>query len=91
MLDESKLEKVRHLDGGGFIARCPVCALDGGDSSGTHLKANHAGQFTCVAFQGPSGKEHRKEIWKLAGVKDEKRKPEFRAPAIRYRLRVVEV
>lgn len=90
MLDESKLEHVRRLSNGGIIARCPVCAANDGDKRGIHLKMNQAGQFTCVAFEGESGREHRKEIWKMAGLKDGKFKTEFRPPVIRYRLKVVE-
>lgn len=91
MLDERKLERVRHLSGGGIEARCPACAAADEDNHGNHLKIDAQGRFCCVKYMGADGKQHRREIWKIAGVKDGKGKTEFRPPPIRYRLRMAEV
>ena len=65
-LDISKLENVKnHHDK--ITARCPACAGAGGDTSGNHLAIFPDGKFSCVANQGD--KVHRKEIFKLVGVK----------------------
>lgn len=68
-LDLSKLEKVR-TKRGRTIARCPACALGGGDRKGVHLSILPDGRFTCVANQGASGAAHRREIFVLVGIKD---------------------
>lgn len=63
-LDPLKLEKVKPI-AGGFIARCPVCALDGGDHAGQHLRSWSEGHFACAA--NPGDKDHRRAIYALAG------------------------
>lgn len=66
-LDPSKLEDVKPTADGGFIARCPVCAQDGGDSRGVHLRQFPTGEYGCVAHQ--KDKEHSGAIYALAGDK----------------------
>lgn len=65
-LDHSKLLNVKKLANGEFQARCPACAEAGADTKGEHLKIYADGKFSCAANQGD--KEHRKEIFKLAGI-----------------------
>ncbi len=67
MLDESRLENVRHV-AGKILCRCPACAEEGHDKKGNHLSIQPSGAFTCVQFQGDKGIEHRKRIFALAGV-----------------------
>jgi len=69
-LDVGRLEKVKQ-SGGKIIARCPACARAGGDKKGVHLSILPGGKFTCVAFQGASGADHRREIFALAGIQAE--------------------
>jgi putative DNA primase/helicase len=71
-IDQSKLEKVKHKDGGIVTARCPVCAEQGHDKTGNHLSIFPNGRFGCVQFPRDEGKEHRKRIFALVGVPDEK-------------------
>lgn len=68
-LDLRKLERVRRRDGR-VIARCPACAETGSDRSCDHLSIDDDGRggFSCVVFSGLQGTEHRKRIWKLAGL-----------------------
>ena len=66
-----KLEKVKHC-GNGIIARCPACALAGADKSGNHLKIWPDSHFACVVNLGAAGTEHRKEIWRMVGLADNK-------------------
>jgi hypothetical protein len=71
-LDETRLENVvRH--GERIEARCPACAEAGHDKSGNHLTVYPSGAFACVQFPKDQGKEHRKRIFALAGVRDKKR------------------
>ena len=70
-IEVNKLEKVKHR-GNGIIARCPACALTGADKSGNHLKIWPDGRFACVVNLGAAGAEHRKEIWRLVGLPDNK-------------------
>jgi hypothetical protein len=65
-LDPSKLENARER-GGKIVARCPACAELGHDEKGEHLVIMPDGRFGCVVNPGTSGKEHRKEIFALAG------------------------
>lgn len=65
-LDLSKLENARER-GGKIIARCPACAALGHDEKGEHLAIMPDGRFGCVVYPGASGKDHRKEIFALAG------------------------
>ena len=72
-LDKSKLQKVRPKSNGSFLARCPACAASGGDRKGDHLIVFPNGKFWCVANGGDD--DHRKAIWRLAGMKMKSRKP----------------
>ena len=69
-LDKTALEKVKEKPDGSYTARCPACAGSGGDSQGGHLIVFPDGRYGCAAFQGDS--DHRKQIWKLAGMKTRK-------------------
>lgn len=67
MLDTSKLEEyVRNADGS-HQARCPACAQDGSDRTANHLRIFRDGRFGCAV--NPQDAEHRKLIFKLAGLK----------------------
>ncbi len=68
-LNIEKLENVSSRNGA-FIARCPACAETGHDNKGNHLYIDEHGCFSCVVYQGDLGKEHRKRIFDLVGVKD---------------------
>lgn len=68
-IDISRLENVRTI-GNKTIARCPACAEIGHDKKGNHLVISQDGKFACVMFQGASGHEHRKRIFRLAGIKE---------------------
>ena len=70
-LDLSILHKLRNR-GGNQIAQCPVCAAGGGDSKSEHLFITQDGKFGCVLHPGADGREHRKEIFAVIGVKPEK-------------------
>jgi hypothetical protein len=70
-LDEAQLEKVKH-HGGKTIARCPACFEQGHDKTGKHLVINQDLSYGCVQFPGPEGKEHRKRIFALVGVRAKK-------------------
>jgi hypothetical protein len=64
-LDVSKLEKARELADGGWQARCPACAEEGGDRKGEHLRIYPDGRFGCCVH--PQDREHRRRIFALAG------------------------
>lgn len=68
-LDVSKLEKVRDF-AGGKLARCPACAEAGQDRTGEHLRIYPDGKFGCCVF--PKDREHRKRIFALAGLREQK-------------------
>lgn len=71
-LDLNELENKSSLirDGSNVtIARCPACAEDGGDRKGEHLIVFESGRFGCAVF--PGDKEHRQQIWRLAGQKND--------------------
>jgi len=68
-IDISKLENVRGKENK-TIARCPACAELGQDKRGNHLIINGDGRFACVMFQGANGQDHRKRIFRIAGIKD---------------------
>lgn len=68
-IDISKLENVKNT-GNKIVARCPACAESGQDKKGNHLIINNDGKFACVMFQGAFGHEHRKRIFRLAGIKE---------------------
>jgi len=65
----SQLDNVR-ITGNKTIARCPACAEIGQDKKGNHLVISEDGKFACVMFQGVSGLEHRKRIFRLVGIKE---------------------
>ncbi len=67
-LDPSRLENVKHLDGGSIRAACPACRAGGSDKSGDHLLITVDGKFGCAA--NPNDREHRKAIFKLAASPD---------------------
>lgn len=68
-LDPSRLEKAKPTGDGGLIARCPACAaVEDGDSHGQHLRVFPDGAFACAAH--PGDRDHRRQIWQLAGDRD---------------------
>jgi hypothetical protein len=70
MIDQSKLENVKQRRNGQVKARCPQCAAEGSDKSGDHLLIEISGKFGCCIYPGDAGKEHRKQIFALVGIKD---------------------
>jgi hypothetical protein len=69
-IDTTRLEKMRQT-GNKVVARCPACAATGGDRSGNHFFYNTTdGKFGCSAFQKDT--EHRREIFRLIGVRGER-------------------
>ena len=71
-LDESRLENIVRR-GERIVCRCPACFEEGHDKSGNHLSVWASGAFACVQFPGEAGKDHRKRISALVGIKDKKR------------------
>jgi len=69
-IDITKLEKVKSK-GNKTIARCPACADLGQDRTGDHLIINEDGSFACVIYQGIEGRDHRKRVFGLAGIKEQ--------------------
>lgn len=67
-LDIKRLENVQTKTSGKIIARCPACAVNGGDEKGEHLVVNTDGRFGCVVH--PGDKSHNKTIFAFVGVKD---------------------
>jgi len=78
-LDLSKLEKPR-IKSGKTIARCPACAETGSDHAGDHLFINGDGKFGCVLYPSTSGEDHRKRIFELVGIPEEKTSPRKYTP-----------
>ena len=76
-LDTARLENVKHLDGGAIRAACPACRTAGSDKSGEHLLIQAGGKYGCAA--NPNDREHRQEIFRLAGNKTAPR-PAIAAP-----------
>jgi hypothetical protein len=74
-LDIRKLAKVRRLENGTLIARCPACATANQDREGNHLVVYPNGSFGCVVYPGQTGSSHRKQIWQLAGDRQSRRAP----------------
>jgi hypothetical protein len=70
-LDVSKLTKVRERKGK-TVARCPACALSGGDRKCEHLVINEDGRFGCVVYpgRGPDAKAHRRRIFEICGDRE---------------------
>jgi hypothetical protein len=66
-LDPARLENVKRRGDGSIIAACPPCRLLGSDKSGNHLLIQPSGKFGCATH--PDDPEHRKEIFRLAGIK----------------------
>jgi hypothetical protein len=66
-LDPTRLENVKHLDGGGIRAACPACRAVGSDKSGDHLLIQPDGKFGCATHADDA--EHRKKIFSLAGTR----------------------
>jgi putative DNA primase/helicase len=67
-LDEALLEKIQRR-GNRIVCRCPACAEAGHDKTGNHLSVQSSGAFTCVQFPGAEGREHRKRIFELVGIR----------------------
>ncbi len=67
-LNIEKLKNVKYRNSC-IIARCPVCAEQGHDKKGQHLFIDEQGRFSCVIYPGEVGKEHRKRIFALVGIK----------------------
>ncbi len=65
-LDHSKLTILRRTDSGYIWAACPACRDAGEDAAGNHLLITPEGKFGCAKY--PKNKDHRKLIWKLAGI-----------------------
>lgn len=68
-IDVSRLENVTSKLNK-TIARCPACAELSQDKKGNHLIINEDGRFACVMYQGEDGREHRKRIFRLVGIKE---------------------
>ena len=70
-LNIKNIENVKH-QGSRTIARCPACAENGHDNKGNHLSIVEQGRYSCVVYLGEAGKEHRKRIYELIGIKNGK-------------------
>ena len=66
-LDLARLENVNRHDDGSIHAACPACRAAGSDKSRDHLLIQPNGKFGCATH--PDDREHRKEIFKLAGTR----------------------
>ena len=66
-INQAWLDNVNRRDDGSVIAACPACRASGSDKTGNHLKIEASGKFGCVA--NPGDGEHRKEIFRLVGIK----------------------
>jgi 5S rRNA maturation endonuclease (ribonuclease M5) len=66
-IDPTRLENVKHLDGGAIRAACPACRAAGSDKSGNHLLIQPDGKYGCAI--NPKDAAHRREIFKLAGIR----------------------
>ncbi len=67
-LNIEKLENVKYRNSC-IIARCPACAEQGNDKKGQHLFIDEQDRFSCVIYPGEIGKEHRKQVFALVGIK----------------------
>jgi hypothetical protein len=72
MLDINRLENVKKGTSR-ISAKCPACAIEGSDNKGTNLSiVTSTGAFTCAKYPGASGHEHRREIFRLVGIRGER-------------------
>jgi len=78
-LNIENIENVKH-QGSRIIARCPVCAEQGHDNKGEHLFIDKQGRYSCIIYPAETGKEHRKRIYELIGIKNGKEK----LPSVSY-------
>jgi len=69
MLNQSRLERVKTFGGGKIICQCPACHEDGADRKGDHLAIFPSGKFHCIINES---NEHRKRIFELVGIVDNK-------------------
>jgi hypothetical protein len=74
-LQLDRLLMAKRLFNGVVVAQCPACAEVGQDHDGNHLKVLPDGRYCCVVFPGKDGKEHRRAIFRLAGVRSNSRPP----------------
>ena len=70
-LNIEQLENAKYR-GSRTIARCPACAEQGNDNKGEHLSIDERGRFACVIYPGAAGVDHRKRIFALVGVKEDR-------------------
>ncbi len=71
-LDITKLENV-NCQQEKILARCPACSEIGQDKKGEHLFIDEEGRFGCIVYPDEAGKEHRKRIFTLVGIKTTER------------------
>lgn len=70
-IDLTRLLKVRRT-GSKVVAQCPACHAAGNDRSGEHFYLNAAtGKWGCGCLPGDT--EHRREIFRLIGIRGERR------------------
>lgn len=49
----ARLENLKNASGGdGWVAACPICRLEGGDSTRSHLRIYRTRAFSCIKHQG---------------------------------------
>ena len=86
MLEINRLENVKKGTSR-TSAKCPACAIEGADNKGTNLSImNKTGAFTCAKYPGESGREHRREIFRLVGVNtplDPEKQTEYRRAKVK--------
>ncbi len=64
------LDRVK-IRGHKLVSACPACREGGADQTGTHFFLDTiTGKFGCAAH--PGDKEHRKRIWALVGIREER-------------------
>lgn len=59
-----------HQQGNKTITECPICAKTGGDKTADHLVIYDNGEYGCINYPGPTGVEHRREIFAFCGIKE---------------------
>ena len=72
-IDTTRLEKTIRI-GSKIIARCPACAELDQDHKGNHFFLDTSGHFGCVKYQGINGRDHRKRVFQLVGIKEPSKK-----------------